>query len=63
MFFLRIVSGMPYARVRKVSSKNNKNWYVRLVDFNVPDKIQPAMLWRVVIQMASCTITLVCFAW
>ena len=34
---------------------------MRLADFDVPDKIQPVMIWRAVIQMISCTITLVCF--
>lgn len=32
--------GTPCARVRKASSKNNKNWYARLADFEVPNAIQ-----------------------
>ena len=35
---------------------------MRLVDFEVPDKIQLVMVWLAVIQMILCTITLVCFA-
>lgn len=35
---------------------------MRLADFDVPNKIQPVMIWRAVIQMVSFTITLVCYA-
>jgi len=60
IFFPRVVPGTPCARVGKVSSKNNKNWYMRLVDFEVPNKIQPIVIQRAVIQMVPCTIMLWC---
>jgi len=28
--------------------KNNKNWYMMLADFKVPNKIQPVMIWQAV---------------
>jgi len=55
MFFPRIALGTPCARVRKISSKNNNNWYIGLADFEVPNKIQFVMIWRMVMQMALCT--------
>lgn len=33
---------------------------MRLEDFDVPDKIQPVMIWWAVMQMVPCMITLVC---
>lgn len=55
IFFPRVTSGRPCVRVEKVSSKNNKNWYLRLVDLYVPDKIQLVMIWRVVIRVVLGT--------
>lgn len=45
----------------KSPQKKKKNWYMRLGDFDVPNTIQPVMVWRAVMQMIPCTTTLVCF--
>jgi hypothetical protein len=48
--------GKPYTRVEIIFSQKNKNWYIKLADLKVSNKIQLSMIWGVVVLMILYTI-------